>query len=141
MLGIPRVRIEPGHTDHVTYTGKRVRRPTILIRFGTLSFSKKAFLLGVLLALCQILDGLLTYIGLSLMGTHIEGNAFLKELMYAYGTAPVLFATKVISLVCVMLLTIPSHRRRWLRGVIGILCAVYLGLAVIPWMYLISAHS
>jgi len=110
----------------------------VLITLGNLSFSRRAAILGGALALCQVLDGLLTYIGLNLMGVHMEGNVFLRHLMHAYGTAPVLFAAKFFALICVFLLTIPSHSRIWLRPIIGGLSAAYIGLAVIPWVYLIS---
>ncbi|MBX7142839.1 MAG: DUF5658 family protein [Oligoflexia bacterium] len=130
-----------GETEHITYAGKRIRRPTVLIRVGYLSISKRAFLLGLALLLCQALDGVLTWLGLRILGIHMEGNAFLRELMYAYGTAPVLFSAKLASLVCVGLLTFFAHRRRWIRPLIGILIAVYLALAVIPWTVVILRHQ
>lgn len=136
-----RFEVVQGETEHITYGGKRVRRPTVLIRVGHLSISKRAFLLGLALILCQALDGVLTWLGLRLLGIHMEGNAFLRELMYAYGTAPVLFIAKLASLICVGFLTFFAHRRRWIRPLIALLIAVYLGLAVIPWTVVIVRHQ
>lgn len=130
--------VVPGHTEHITFGGKRIRRPTVLIRVGSLSFSKKAFLLGLALASCQVLDGLLTYVGLSLMGVHMEGNSFLRELMHAYGTLPTLFAVKCFAIIAVVLLAFHAHRRRWIRPLMLMLIVVYFMLAVLPWTYLIS---
>ncbi len=130
--------VVPGHTEHITFGGKRIRRPTVLIRVGSLSFSKKAFLLGLALAGCQLLDGLLTFVGLNIMGVHMEGNAFLRELMHAYGTLPTLFTVKCLAIVAVFLLAFHAHRRRWIRPLMLMLIAVYFMLAVLPWSYLIS---
>lgn len=138
-MGIKKFRFEvvKGETEHISYAGKRTRRPTVLIRVGSLSFSKKAFLLGAALVICQLLDGLLTYLGLSLMGVHMEGNMFLRELMHVYGISPVLFVAKSLAVVLAVMLAFHAHRRRWIRPIIGALVFVYVGLAVVPWTTLI----
>lgn len=125
-------------TEHISFGGKRVRRATVLIRVGKLSLSRKAFLLGVGLILCQILDGVLTYIGLSLRGVHMEANVFLRELMLAYGTAPTLLIVKTLALIAVGVLTLQAHSRRWIRPLILAMIGIYVILAVIPWVYIIS---
>lgn len=130
-----------GETEHVSYRGKRERKPTVLIRVGKWSMSKKALTLGLLLAVCQIWDGTLTYVGLHLLGVQMEGNAFLRSLMIAYGKAPVLVGAKIFALTLVGILTFSAHRRRWIRPVIAMLVSVYLCLAVIPWVYIISATT
>lgn len=134
------VKVEPGETEHISLRGKRERRPTVLIRVGGWSLSKRAFLLGLLLAVCQLLDGLLTYIGLTLLGVHMEGNVFLRSLMHAYGTAPTLFISKLAAVVCVGILMFQAHQRRWVRPIIALLILIYLALAVIPWTYIISSQ-
>lgn len=128
----------PGETEHISISGKRMRRPTVLIHVGTWSLSKRAFLLGLLLAGCQVLDGLLTYVGLSLLGVHMEGNSFLRSLMLAYGTAPALFLVKLFAVLMAGILMFQAHHRRWVRPVITVLILIYLSLAVFPWTYIIS---
>lgn len=71
------------------------------------------------------------------MGVHMEGNAFLRNLIEAYGKAPVLFFTKLLAICLVVLLTFEAHRRRWIRPIIFILILIYVGLAVGPWIYII----
>lgn len=127
-----------GSTEHITFNGKKIRRPTVLIRVGSLSLSKKALILGATLALCQVLDGVLTYIGLSLYGVHMEGNAFLHALMQAYGAEPVLVIAKCSALAIAVVLTFYAHRRRWVRPLLGLVVAIYFVLAVLPWTYLIA---
>jgi hypothetical protein len=130
-----------GETEHISFSGKRARRPTVLIRVGRLSLSKKAFLLGATLAICQVLDGLLTYTGLSLLGVHMEGNAFIRTLVIAYGAAPALFLVKLVAILLAALLMFQAHQRRWVRPLIAMLILIYFGLAVVPWTYIISATS
>jgi uncharacterized membrane protein len=131
-------KVEEGETEQITYGGKRVRRKTVLLRVGQYSISQKALLLGLMLAICQVFDGFLTYIGLSIMGVQMEGNTFLRTLMEAYGKAPVLFASKLIAIFLIGILTFEANRRRWVRPFIVLLILIYLGLAVFPWTYIIS---
>lgn len=135
---LPTIKIVSGETDHISMSGAVTRRPTILIRVGKQSLSKKAFIIGVALAICQLLDGLLTYIGLSLFGVHMEGNGFLRSLMYFYGMAPALVVVKLFALGIAIGLALHSHRRRWMRPVLIGIVAFYLVLAVIPWTIIIS---
>ena len=126
-----------GETDQITYSGKRVRRQTTLIKIGKYSLSRKVIFLGSALIFCQVLDGLLTYAGLTVLGVHMEGNLFLRALINAYGKAPVLFFTKLAAVGFVVLLTFQAHQRRWIRPIIALLILIYLGLAVGPWTYII----
>lgn len=138
-IQIPRIRIEDGETEGVTYQGERVRRPTVLIKFGDFSLSKNAFILGTMLAGCQLVDGALTYLGLSQRGVHMEGNVFLRNLMQVYGATAVLFFAKLFALCAVVGLTLYAHKRRWMRPLIAALVAIYLALAIIPWVYILSS--
>ncbi len=135
------IRVVHGETEHISYSGKRARKATVLIQVGSLSLSKKAFLLGVTLVLCQLFDGLLTYTGLEMQGVHMEGNTFLRELMLAYGTAPVLVIAKFLAIVLVLVLTFYAHNRKWIRPVIATLIAIYLVIAVVPWTIIIANNN
>lgn len=132
-------KVVEGVTEGITYGGGRKRRNTVLIKVGRHSFSKKAFQLGLLLAIFQILDGGLTYIGLLSHGIEMEGNTILHRMMSAYGLFPALFIAKSLALTFVVVLTVLAHRRRWIRPFLIFLSLVYLLLAVIPWVYIISA--
>lgn len=133
-----------GETEHISFSGQRTRKATVLMRLrtksGTISFSKKAATLGLLLIICQCLDGLLTYIGLRILGVQMEGNSFLRELMHAYGMLPALFVAKFTALLLVGVLMFYAHKRKWIRPIILLLSVVYLSLAVIPWIALISKN-
>jgi uncharacterized membrane protein len=133
-----RFEVIEGETEHISLSGRRKRNRTVLIRVGRVTISKQALTLGIALIICQIFDGILTFLGLYLLGTDMEGNEFLRKLMAAYGTAPILFVIKTAAIALVVLLTFQAHKRRWIRPLIFVLVVVYLALAVFPWVYIIS---
>jgi hypothetical protein len=135
------VQIKPGETEQFTFRGERVRKRTILVALGSRAISKQALELGVVLIICQVLDGILTYAGLSLMGVQMEGNDLLRELMHIYGLAPTIFVAKSSAIVLAIVLMLHSHSRRWIRPVIALLVLTYLALAVVPWTYIIAEEK
>lgn len=137
-LRLPTIKFVHGETDHISMSGKVTRRPTILIQIGKQSLSKKAFIIGVALTICQLLDGILTYVGLTLLGIHMEGNGFLRSLIQYYGLAPALFFVKLFAMAIAIGLALHAHNRRWMRPVLIGIVAFYLILAVVPWTIIIS---
>ncbi|NDC38112.1 MAG: hypothetical protein EBZ48_08670 [Proteobacteria bacterium] len=135
------VQVKPGETEQFTFRGERVRKRTILVSLGSRQISKQALELGAVLIICQILDGVLTYAGLSIMGVQMEGNSLLRELMHVYGMAPTIFIAKTLAIVLAIVLMLHAHSRRWIRPVIALLVVTYLALAVVPWTYIISAEK
>jgi hypothetical protein len=137
--------IVSGETEHISLNGQKRRNPTVLMRLhtpvSTLSLSRKALLLGAALIVCQALDAILTYAGLRMLGIEMEGNAFLRDLMHAYGIIPALCIAKSIALVGVVILMLAAHRRKWIRPVIAILSVIYIVLAVVPWTLAIWFRS
>lgn len=116
----------------------KLKNPTVLIHLGSYSLSKKAFQLGLFMAVLQVADGLLTYAGLGIYGLHMEGNVFLRNLIMLYGAFPTLFVAKTFALGCVAWLTILAHEKRWIRPALGLMCGIYLATAIVPWTYLVS---
>ncbi len=135
-----RFKIEKGTTEHISLNGRRVRNPTVLLKVGSKGISYKAAGLGVLLLILQVLDGVLTFAGLSVFGVEMEGNTLLRQLAHAYGAGPTLFFVKLTAIGFVIFLTLNAHRRRYLRPIIATLVVIYLTLAVIPWVYLLSDY-
>ncbi len=68
-----------------------------------------------------------------MLGVEMEGNAFLRNMMYTYGMVPALCIAKSGALVGVVVLMLAAHRRKWIRPVILLLSLVYVALAVVPW--------
>ena len=125
--------------EQVSTNNIRRRKPTVLIHVGRVSLSRQAFLLGFALILLQIADGLLTYAGLKTFGVHMEGNIFLREFMLRLGSvSTALFITKLFAIGVITWLTFQAHENRWIRPFLGLMCGIFLSLAVIPWsMYIL----
>jgi len=136
-----RFRIVKGETEHITLSGRRVRNPTVLLQVGRASISWKAALLGIILVIVQLADGILTFAGVSTWGADLEGNLFLRELVSTYGAAKALFFVKTAAIAVVIYITFRAHRRRWIRPLIMLIVALYLLLAIVPWaIILLSPH-
>ena len=86
--------------------------------------------------LTQVLDGTLTYWGVTKFGLAVESNAYLLSLMEAIGTAPALIAAKALAVGCgVILFSTTSFR------VLAVATGWCLGFAVVPWLVLFTAFG
>lgn len=95
--------------------------------------SRTVIVMGLFLALLQVLDGVLTGIGISHFGIHAEGNILLRFLMIEIGHIPALVIAKSIAIAVVGSLCFISIKVPWVPKAMGAMIALYLGLAVIPW--------
>ena len=82
----------------------------------------------------QVLDGSMTYWGVSRFGLDIEFNGWLAAFMVAVGPAPALFAAKALACVCGLILFFTTSLR-----VLAVATGWCLGFAVVPWMVLAIA--
>ena len=90
---------------------------------------------GVVLAflVVQALDGVLTYVGISL-GHAGEGNPIVGGLMTVFGLGPGLASAKLAAASCgIALHLFGTHR------LVALLTALYVGGALVPWVALLSA--
>lgn len=90
---------------------------------------------AVVAFLCaQACDGVLTYVGLAVLGPHMEGNPLIAGLMSFVGPGPALAGAKLMagSLGCVLHL-FGAHR------LLAVLTLIYLAAAVAPWTALLWA--
>jgi hypothetical protein len=78
--------------------------------------------------LTQILDGILTYVGVSIFGIAAEGNPILAYLMTSYGEAFALAGAKLVAALCGVALYLLAVDR-----LLAALTLVYVGAAIIPW--------
>jgi hypothetical protein len=89
---------------------------------------------GVVLAflVVQALDGVLTYVGLSL-GRAAEGNPLVGTLMAAFGLGPGLAGAKLFAgSLGITLHLFGTHR------LVALLTALYLAAAIMPWAALLA---
>jgi hypothetical protein len=86
----------------------------------------------VVFLLAQVLDGLLTYVGVSLYGPQLEGNPVVAWLMATLGHGPGLAAAKVTASVFGIVLHLTA-----VHMAVAILAAFYVVVAIVPWTLII----
>lgn len=80
----------------------------------------------------QALDGVLTYIGLVTLGTHMEGNPFIASLMVTFGMGLGLTGAKLVAGTLGIALHLTGVHR-----LVALLTAIYLAAAILPWTALL----
>lgn len=90
-------------------------------------------LLGALFIALQILDGALTFHGVSLHGTAVEGNHLIRFLMNEIGISSALVVVKSLAVMCVLIVCIAGIKFRWVRPAMISLIGIYAALAILPW--------
>ncbi len=93
--------------------------------------------LGIILAILQLMDGVLTSIGVARFGIGIEGNPLLRALMAEFGHIQTLTLLKFLAIMIVIGLTLLAYRLPWIKNAMGALTCLYLVAAIIPWTYLL----
>jgi hypothetical protein len=96
--------------------------------------------LGIILALLQISDGILTAIGMVYYGTSMEGNLLLRELMGLLGTVPALVLVKTLAIGVVTGLCLYAYPIKWLKPAFKLVIGLYLFFAVLPWSVILATE-
>jgi hypothetical protein len=102
--------------------------------------SKEVAVLGLILAFLQILDGVLTAVGVSHFGTSIEGNVLIRHLMEQVGYVEALILVKGFALCVIAALCTLAGKVRWLGLAMRGIAVIYVTAAVIPWSFVIAKH-
>ena len=79
----------------------------------------------------QALDGVLTYMGLHIWGPAVEANPLISSAVSFAGVGTGVAMAKLFAVVLGMIL----HLRR-VHGVVALLTAFYLAVAIVPWAML-----
>ena len=95
--------------------------------------SRTVVMLGAILITLQVLDGVLTALGMSTFGMSAEGNLLLRVLMEQVGYVTALVIAKSFAVVIVCILCLLSHRISWIKAAFSVIIGVYLIAAVVPW--------
>jgi uncharacterized membrane protein len=106
-----------------------------MVNVGT-SATRQRSLFGdatlLLFLIAQACDGVLTYVGVTVYGTQIEGNPLISWLMSRMGEGPALAAAKVTASGFGIALHLSS-----VHGIVALLTAFYFVVAVAPWITLL----
>ena len=117
--------------ESLAWSQPKAARPFAHDRAQLISDRRQAPIVFWLFILIQVLDGALTYWGVTRFGIELEMNALLSSWMHEVGPATTLLAAKALACSCGVILYNAQYHRP-LAAVAG-LC---LGIAVIPWAYL-----
>jgi hypothetical protein len=96
----------------------------------------QAFIVFVLFIATQLLDGVLTYLGVTRLGYEVEMNAWLVTLMHAFGEIPALVSAKVLACICGGILYVTAYHRP-----LAIATGLYIGVAIVPWMFIVATTA
>jgi uncharacterized membrane protein len=99
------------------------------VHIATSRFGNVAVLLFLV---AQALDGALTYIGVTVLGLHMEANPLLAWMMSTMGCAAGLASAKLVASVLGIVLHLSSVHR-----IVALLAVFYLAVAVFPWVALL----
>jgi len=95
--------------------------------------SREIITLGVFLCILQVVDGVLTSLGVGAFGVSAEGNAFLRFLMEQMGHIPALILTKSLAVFVTFVLCLLSSSVSWVSHALKCVIGVYLLAAIVPW--------
>ena len=83
----------------------------------------------ILFLLAQVLDGTLTYVGISTYGPHMEGNPLISWLISAMGEGPALATAKLAAGTFGIALHLSAVHKA-----VALLAGFYIAVAVLPWV-------
>lgn len=96
--------------------------------------------LGILLAAVQVIDGVLTAIGMHHFGTDMEANLLLRSLMSVIGYLPALIIVKSCCIALTAILCYQVPKISWLKPAFVAVIALYTVLAVVPWTVILVSE-
>lgn len=108
-----------------------------LTRAGLKLPSREIVILAAVMALLQVLDGVLTAIGVTHLGTAAEGNVLIRHLMQSIGALPALAIVKGFAILVVGMLCLLAGTVAWLGAAFRYMICLYFGAAILPWSALL----
>ena len=97
----------------------------------------KVVVLGAVLALLLIYDGIATYIGVNVIG-HPEGNPIIRWLMEVIGVGPALFFSRIPGLLIVWWIVVFQCLKNFQAIIMfSVLNVSYVTFSMVPWTLLI----
>lgn len=95
--------------------------------------SKEIIVLGFTLGILQVLDALMTGVGVAHFGSGIEANLLLRYLIDHLGYIPALAIVKTFAIIVVVALCSLATIVPWVTKALKAVIAIYLVAAIIPW--------
>ena len=130
---------EPPNLE-VIVGGRQGRNSTSLDSSAETGASRALAFWAWSLVILQILDGVMTAIGVGHYGHEAEANFLLKLGMELIGPAPTLIIAKSLAIFVVYLLVQCAQHVSWVPRAIQAVTALYLFAAILPWSYILARH-
>ncbi len=112
---------------------KETEKHSTLFSFPTQS----VLMIAILLTFFQILDGILTYIGVSRFGNEAEYNLLIRKLLLIFNPISVLIFIKFIAIGIIAFLTSLSSYYKWIKVAMISIGVFYLIAAILPWTFIL----
>ncbi|NLF25681.1 MAG: hypothetical protein GX589_08520 [Deltaproteobacteria bacterium] len=113
-----------------SYIRSRLRVPT-----------REVAVLGLVLCLLQVMDGILTAAGVNMFGVSAEGNVLLRYLMEQIGLIPALAAAKCAAIAATVTLCMLATQVSWISRALKGVIAIYLLAAIVPWTFILVSGN
>ena len=84
----------------------------------------------------QVLDGVLTYVGVLTFGIEIEANPVVAWYAQTFGPAAGLIAAKAFAVACASILYVTARHRT-----MAVLTLIYLAFAIVPWAHVLHSSA
>ena len=97
--------------------------------------------LVIALILIQLLDGILTGIGVTQHGIHLEANPILRYAMQQIGPLWTLVVAKGLAILIICALGKLATSVKWLPPIMLAVAGIYLAAAIIPWTIILSFNT
>lgn len=93
----------------------------------------RAFIALITLIAFQILDGILTYTGVSIHGNTLEGNPIVYNLIENYGQLFGVTIAKAFTVLAILFLWRLKDKVKWIPKSLEIMGLYYFFFAIVPW--------
>lgn len=90
----------------------------------------------VVFLVLQVLDGLLTFWGVRALGVGVEANTLIASAIETLGLHRALLSAKLFAALCGYILYRAAFHRP-----LAITAGLYLGVAVVPWLFIFAIHD
>lgn len=84
-----------------------------------------------------VLDGIFTYVGISLSSTEFEANLLIRNTMESMGVGKGLLLSKICSVLALLVLWVLRKDIIWVLNAVRGLVFIYLTFAIIPWSFVL----
>lgn len=111
------------------------------LNFGKYQINQITAALGLALIVCQLLDGILTWIGVGHFGVALEANPLLRSFIEELGLLPALVLFKSSAILIIISLCYIENWVSWINHALKALIAIYFFAAILPWGYILLART